>query len=533
MKKQTAILVLLALAVPTFMVNLGVYDADLMEARNFITAREMLEDGHWWSTTMNGELRLEKPPLPTWITAIFGCFSDAYPLWLMRLPAAIMGLLMVYWTFLLGSTLFNDTKKAFWGAWVLASSLLAVQMARTGTWDIYFVGFAMGSFVYFLRGMKRDGPAYAPFLMGGVCMGLSLFSKGPVALVMLVSFGGGLMVLYGLPACIKKWKEWLLAGFVMAVVGLSWLGYNFLFLTEATQSVIDKESVIWTTKHVKPFYFYLNFPLYLGVWIVPVVLGFIPQLARKRVGSSYGMLIAWILFSLVLMSLLPMKKERYLLVAIPPLAMLTGAFLGKLAEEKKTKQHVLIFLIALGGAGLAFVLAPVAGYIAVYIKKIQGLQHLSAWAWVGCMLLFVAGWMVFRFLFRHQFKSAMVTVASGVAIICVFLLPTVANWFYHNPDYVSPAQLMAHPEMKDKPVYMTHHPDMRMVWEAGRKVPSFENHRAEMHPYPIVVLSTGKEKTMVKRFPDYEVSLLDSSGYFRKNVHATVYAYLIAPDEKN
>lgn len=40
---------------------------DIMESRNIITAREMVSDGNWLVPTMNGELRLEKPPLPTWV----------------------------------------------------------------------------------------------------------------------------------------------------------------------------------------------------------------------------------------------------------------------------------------------------------------------------------------------------------------------------------------------------------------------------------------------------------------------------------
>lgn len=41
-----------------------------MEARNMVTAREMVHDGNWLVPTMNGDLRLEKPPLPTWLTAV-------------------------------------------------------------------------------------------------------------------------------------------------------------------------------------------------------------------------------------------------------------------------------------------------------------------------------------------------------------------------------------------------------------------------------------------------------------------------------
>lgn len=43
-----------------------------MEARNFNSAREMINHNNWVLTTMNGEARYEKPPLPTWLAAISG-----------------------------------------------------------------------------------------------------------------------------------------------------------------------------------------------------------------------------------------------------------------------------------------------------------------------------------------------------------------------------------------------------------------------------------------------------------------------------
>ena len=52
-----------------FFPHLSVVEVNIMEARNFITAREMLEYGNWIHTTMNLEPRYEKPPLPTWLTA--------------------------------------------------------------------------------------------------------------------------------------------------------------------------------------------------------------------------------------------------------------------------------------------------------------------------------------------------------------------------------------------------------------------------------------------------------------------------------
>ena len=53
-----------------FFMHNGVLYPDIMEARNFVTAREMVEFDNWLVPTMNGELRFAKPPLPTWVAAL-------------------------------------------------------------------------------------------------------------------------------------------------------------------------------------------------------------------------------------------------------------------------------------------------------------------------------------------------------------------------------------------------------------------------------------------------------------------------------
>ena len=52
--------------------HLDIPNVTIMEARNFITAREMVQDNNWLLTTMNGEPRYQKPPLPTWLSATSG-----------------------------------------------------------------------------------------------------------------------------------------------------------------------------------------------------------------------------------------------------------------------------------------------------------------------------------------------------------------------------------------------------------------------------------------------------------------------------
>ena len=214
MKEDKFLLLIILFALVTMGANLGAFDADLMEARNFVTAREMFKDGHWWETTMNGLPRSETPPLPTWITAIFGSLSSDFPLWLLRLPAMLMGILLVLWTYFLAKDLFQEQHKAQWSAFIAASSMLIIQMARTGSWDIYFVSFAMGSFVYLYRGLITSRNNHINFLLGAILLGCSILSKGPVAVIMLIAFAGGLALLEGYTIFLKKWKEILVAGII-------------------------------------------------------------------------------------------------------------------------------------------------------------------------------------------------------------------------------------------------------------------------------------------------------------------------------
>lgn len=65
MRKEPLFVIVLALV--TFFAFNADLPTDIMEARNIVTAREMVADGNWLVPTMNGELRLEKPPLPTWV----------------------------------------------------------------------------------------------------------------------------------------------------------------------------------------------------------------------------------------------------------------------------------------------------------------------------------------------------------------------------------------------------------------------------------------------------------------------------------
>ena len=90
----SSLLVMLALLLPALLIGLGERPLyKIQEVRIAETAREMVVSGDWLVPRYNGELRLQKPPLPYWLTAasyrLFGVNETAT-----RLPAVLFGLLL-------------------------------------------------------------------------------------------------------------------------------------------------------------------------------------------------------------------------------------------------------------------------------------------------------------------------------------------------------------------------------------------------------------------------------------------------------
>ena len=122
-------IIMLGVVAFSFFFNLSIQEADIMEARNFITAREMVSDGNWLIPTMNGNVRIEKPPLPTWITAAAYKLGDGEKnTGILRIPAAIFTSLMIFLFFGLIITLTKNKSLSFISSIVLATSFLIIKM---------------------------------------------------------------------------------------------------------------------------------------------------------------------------------------------------------------------------------------------------------------------------------------------------------------------------------------------------------------------------------------------------------------------
>ena len=142
MSRAKHLLILLLVSVAAFIVHNRTILPDIMECRNLVTAREIVESGDWFVPTLNGELRLEKPPLPTWIAAGIEALSPD-SLGLQRTAAGIAAMMLVFFFYLCGELLTRDRRLAFYSSLVLCTSYSLILMGRTATWDIYCHAFMM------------------------------------------------------------------------------------------------------------------------------------------------------------------------------------------------------------------------------------------------------------------------------------------------------------------------------------------------------------------------------------------------------
>jgi 4-amino-4-deoxy-L-arabinose transferase-like glycosyltransferase len=465
--KRKAVWGLILTCLITFFAHNRLITPDIMESRNIITAREMVYEGHWMVPTMNGDLRLEKPPLPTWLTALTEYIAPD-SLALQRGMAGLAAILLVLYFYRFAGRVLRI--KAWIPTLLLCTCYNVILMGRTASWDIYCHAFMMAGIYHFARGYRATSKAGWQFLAAGVWTALSILSKGPVSLYALfLPFLLSLRFL-GEGSLKGKGKSVAMMAVVAVVLGGAWYAYIHWAEADALAAVAQKESGSWINHNVRPWYYYWKFFLEAGVWAVLLLTATVYPLLDRRSLSwrEYRFSWLWMLLTLVLLSLLPEKKARYLLPLLIPACLTMGALLVRWKQSFAASSVARrAFRLNVGLLAAVVAVLPVAAWGVLYRQGEIGGALLAVYIVVaeGVAALLV-------FATRKLLPYRMVQAVTVLFLFAECAVLPAAKSLIRNTEAHSIAATRSLPELEGIPFYHAESDSMRIeiVYAAHRHI---------------------------------------------------------------
>ncbi|MDM7988825.1 MAG: hypothetical protein QUS13_15985 [Smithella sp.] len=489
--------------------SLDKIELHLMEARNFISAREMVQNDEYLLTTLNNQPRYEKPPLPTWLTAVAGMTFGFDSLFAMRLPVVAITMLLIHVFYNFSKILGLEPKHALQNGLILITSFHIFISGRDNQWDMYTHSMMMGSILFLCKLLQEESHPWRNSLLAGLFLGLSILSKGPVSmyallLPFLISYG----IVYHVPFR-KKWTY--LTGMLISglLLGASWYVYVRIKDPETFQMIASRETSNWLIYRVKPFYYYWHFFLQSGLWAIPSLIALCYPYLKSRVINikAYRFALIWTLLGLFLVSVIPEKKDRYLVPVLIPLALTAGFYIEYLFRSfnsgmVKWEKNVVYFssgFIALIGFAYPFVL--------IFFLKGKFINHWflcfsSSLLVIGCAVFIVKG------LLKYNFSSIFYSSISLFTVAVIAILPLLDEVVY-NPHYASASRARLFEKENNVKSYTLSPLVPQIIWDFGKPVPVLEK-KGDRVCLPVekqfaMIVDLKDSPKLTNIFPQYEI----------------------------
>ena len=449
--------ILLLLALSGWAVGIHFSHRTLMdpdEPRTAIVCRLMAEQGDWLSPhlpavfhhdyphdRMEGDLFAywDKPPLAFWIGAaamkVLGPTAAAA-----RFPAGLGHIATVLLVYAAGRRLWPG-RAGLWAGIVMALAPMAMVFAHIARMDSLMAALMTAMLLAVLHLVLGTNRPWTWTLVLYVAAGLGLLTKGPAAVVLPAAAVGVTVALTG------RWGDlWRLHPFAGAVICLAiaapwyiYMGWRYLPAADGSDAGFLHEFLIrqhlgratgGEYGHAGHFPGFLLGVLAAG--LVPWTI-FLPAACARAVRDGWRLrrehpaailLPAWAAIVVIAFSLSRTQLPHYVLPAIPPLALITGAYLAdRLAQANP------------GGwfrMGLALTV-PMGALLAV--GAWVGLWYFGYWhdnyafAAAGLLGIAAAGtWL----LLRRNYSAALAFLAAGIVFAATFVFTADPLHIYQN-----------------------------------------------------------------------------------------------------
>lgn len=495
--------------------HLDVPNITIMEARNFISSREMIQDNNWILTTMNGEPRYQKPPLPTWLTAVSGLLFGANNLTALRLPTVFMVMFLGIYCYCFCLKLKLSKNHSFRNSLILVTSFYVIGILSESPWDIFAHSFMFAGIYYLFNLFEKDTSIWKNSILAAFLFGFSLLSKGPVSLfAVFLPF----IISYGIVFKFKNFKQKLVPFlsfiFLFIIIGSWWFVYVRYVDSEAFLATVSTETSNWSSYNVKPFYYYWSFFVQSGLWTIPAFIGLLYPYMIKRVAHKkvYRFSFLWTLIAVLLISSIPEKKTRYLMPVLIPLAINTGFYIqyliksfSKISDRKEIIPVYFNFgLIAT--IGIAFPLL----FFFVLNDTLE--LYLINYILTSTALVII-GVFMFRSLFQKNIKNTFYLSISFMVSIAVFGIP-ISKVFNKNKNYKTTYSLHQFEEKNSINTYSLGEIEPEMLWDYNGIIPNIYLNKKLTIPNELSfgLLITLENKELISIIPPniYHLNLVET-----------------------
>jgi len=430
--------IVLLLAALLFICNIWGYDLWAPDEPFFGEgAREMVVDGQWVVTHVNGKVNTHKPPFFFWLIALLSLpFGKVYSL-TARLPSSLASLGTVAMTLRLGRRMSSE-RTAVLAAFVLATSYIFWDKARSVQIDAVLcclIWVALSTFEAWRAGDLNGRRAGLVFWAAGA---LAVLAKGPVGLLLPLGIA---LVTLAIDREIGRWRDFapftgpllftaICGAWVVAT--MLWGPAEYSVWGALKEHFVDRG--LHGMHHAQPWWYYAKvLPPQLLPWtfLVPGAL----VLAWRRRDRHDRFLLVTVIFIVIFFSISTEKRTLYVLPAFPAFALMTARFVGAVLgwEEAPamSRRWVTIGQAFLGG--LLTLLGIAAPFAAGRVEE------MPAWVLFAMAGIFLSiGIATLWAALKKNLFAAAVLPAAGFAVAFLFVAAVVlpmANSFKSSRDF--------------------------------------------------------------------------------------------------
>jgi 4-amino-4-deoxy-L-arabinose transferase-like glycosyltransferase len=375
-----------------------------------------MEVNPWLVPVMNGQVRLQKPPLPYWCAAVLFRMTgsiDRVSEGAARVPCALLGAIAVLFVYDLGRMLQGRLAGWFAGlVWV--SSYFVFDEFRKAMADPYLAFFSLLCVWAWVRGAERmedrgwrmedsaSGAMLSRYprssifypLLFYTSLALGALAKAPI------NFLHVGIALAAYHVCYRKlrppggWWAHLLGVAVFLAIALPWPVYIITHVRQMNTGPLVARLDLWryesvgeladNTEKARGWWFYGPSVLQIALpwtplWIVGVVRAFVRRNDRRA-----WFPVLWFAATLVVFSLSHVKKNAYLLPVMPAMALTAAQGLAWLVAGARLRRtrgaaEALLTAIILVGVVFALALPALIARMTGHVYRQQGL----AWVLMG------------------------------------------------------------------------------------------------------------------------------------------------------